>query len=104
MRDEFKSSSEMVISALFSLFGQKACLISTKQSILSRTTKEDEQVNSYRFTTVREGTYGHTVVLAGFEIICSSLGPRARDLGNLHGAPINTQMRVNCWVKWSKIL
>jgi len=53
------------------------CVLSSKWSILSRTTKKDEEASSYRLTTVHGGYHGLTVVLASSEFFCSSLAPWA---------------------------
>ena len=60
------------IDALASVKRKKP-LLSTKPSILSRTTKEDEAVSYYRITMVNVRHRGQTVVSAGYEIFCSSL-------------------------------
>ena len=66
--------------------------------------KKDEEVNSYRLTTVSGSHHGQTVVLAGTKIFCSSFFPQAWELRCLHGGLTCTQMRFNCSDKLSKIL
>ena len=74
-------------------------LLNSKQIILSRTTKEDEEASSYRLTKVCGNHHGWTVVLVGTEFFYSSVALQAWQLRGIYRRSTHTEMRVKSQVK-----